>query len=94
MSRQRGQGVVEVVALAPLVAACAAAFAIACVRVAAQARAESALATALAADAAGGSIAGALHGRARLVRADGRLIAVAVPAPLGAVTAASPPVRP
>ena len=49
---RRAQGVVEVLALAPVVVACTAAFALACSQLAAQGRAEAALARVMAGEAA------------------------------------------
>ena len=74
---------VEVVVLAPIIVACAAAFACATDRLAATASAEAALSNAVAADAAGTSIRGSLHGRARLVAITPSAITISVPAPLG-----------
>ena len=91
--RRRGQGVVEVIAIAPLVVCAVAAFAVASARLAAMARAESALAAALAADAADQPVRGALRGRARIVRLDDRVIAIAVPAPLGPIVREAPRIR-
>ena len=85
MSHRRGQAVAEVLALAPLIAACTLAYAVAAHRLEAMARAESALSVAVAADVAGSSVTGALHGRARLVSMDATAIVVEVAAPLGAV---------
>lgn len=85
MRWRRGQALVEVLALAPLVAACAIGYGACATQLAAIARAEAALANAIAADAAGTSIRGAVHGRARLVAVSARTIEIVVPAPLGDV---------
>jgi len=85
MTWRRGQAVVEVLALAPVVAACATGFALVALQLSALARAEAALARAVAADAAGGSVVGAITGRARLVRITEERIEVEVVAPLGDV---------
>jgi len=92
-SRCRGQAIVEVLALAPLVVAAVLAFAVAAGRLAAMARAEAALARAVAVDAAGASTAYGLPRRARLVRTTDATITVAVPAPLGAITLEGPRAR-
>ncbi len=73
--------------LAPLLTACVAGFCVAAARVTAMARAEAALSNAIAADAAGSSVGGALHGRARLVRLDATTVEIAIDAPFGAVVA-------
>ena len=85
MNARRGQAMVEVLALAPVVAACMLAFAAGAGQLVAMARAEAALANAVAADAAGTSIHGAVHGRARIVSVTPGSIAIAVEAPLGEV---------
>ena len=85
MRARRGQAVVEVLALVPLVVACTLAFVAAAFQLVAMARAESALSDAVAADVAGTSVRGALHGRARLVSADATSIVIDVAAPLGDV---------
>ena len=92
-SGRRGQAIVEVLALAPLVVVAVLAFAVAAGRLAAMARAEAALARAVAVDAAGASIAHVLPRHARLVRATDTTITVAVPAPLGAITLEGPRAR-
>jgi hypothetical protein len=85
LSRRRGQAVVEVLALAPVMAACTLGFAAGAGQLVAMARAEAALANAVAADAAGTSIHGAVNGRARLVSVTSDAIEIAVDAPLGEV---------
>ena len=85
MTGRRGQAVVEVLALAPLVAACTVAFAAGAFRLVAMAQAESVLSDALAADVAGTSILGVVHGRARLVSVTATVIVIEVSAPLGPV---------
>ncbi len=85
MRSRRGQAIVEVLVLAPIVVACVGAFVISCTRLTAMARAEAALANAVAADASGASVAGAIAGRARLVRLDSERIEIAVEAPLGTI---------
>lgn len=94
IGRQRGQAVVEIVILAPIIAACVGAFAIAALRIAAVARVESALQVAIAADAAGEPVASALHGRARLVEIRPDRIVVSVSAPWGAIRGVTQRVRP
>ncbi len=81
-ARCRGQAVIEVILLAPLVTACVVGFAVTYGRVAATARAEVALQLAVAADAAGEPIAAALVGRGRLIEVADSTITVSVPAPL------------
>ncbi|MGI9187659.1 MAG: hypothetical protein ACR2J9_09145 [Gaiellales bacterium] len=93
MSARRGQAVVELLAVAPLIAACCAAFAIAAIQLSVMARAEAALSRAVAADAAGGSIAGALAGRARLTTLTTSRITVEVHGPLGIVRRSEERVR-
>lgn len=83
---RRAQGVVEVVALAPVVTACAVAFALACGQLAAQGRAEAGLAAVVAADAAGAPAPTGL----RITRRDGEVV-VAVHGPLGDATAVTRP---
>ena len=84
---RRGQGIVEVVVLAPVVAACAVAFALACGQLVAQGRAEAGLARVLEAD-AGEQPAPAL----RIERRAGR-VAVRVHGPLGDAVATDRAVR-
>lgn len=79
---RRGQALVELIALCPVLAACACAFAVACGRVAAVARAERELARAVRADAMGLVPVAAPGVRVRIA---GTLIEVRVAAPLGAV---------
>lgn len=79
---RRGQALVELLALCPVLAACGCAFAVACGRVAAVARAERELARAVRADAMGLVPAPAPGVR---VRIDGALVEVRVVAPLGSV---------
>lgn len=86
---RRAQGVVEVLALAPVVVACAAAFAVGCLQLTASGRAESGLAAVLAADAAGAAAPPGL----RVERRDGR-VAVRVAGPLGDAIAEAPGVGP
>ncbi len=76
---------VEVLALAPVLAACTLGFAAGAAQLVAMARAEAALANAVAADAAGTSIHGAVHRRARIVSVTPGSIEIAVEAPLGEV---------
>ncbi len=83
MSGRRGQAVVEVIALAPLVTALVAVLAVGGARVAATARAEAMLARALAADAAGEPIVAAV-GQAATVEVGHRIVVV-VKAPFGDV---------
>jgi hypothetical protein len=85
---RRAQGVVEVVALAPLVVACAAAFALACGQLVAQGRAEAGLALVQAADAADQPAPDL-----RIERRDGRII-VTVRGPLGDASAGDAALRP
>ena len=87
--RRRGQAVVEVLALAPVLVALLAAFVIARARLVAQARAEAVLADVQAADAAGTPPAAALLGRARLVLLTPTVVRIAVAAPLGDVRLAA-----
>ena len=84
---RRAQGVVEVIALAPVVVACAAVFALACAQLAAQGRAEVALARVMAADAAGQA-----PPAVRIDRHD-RHVAVRVRGPLGDAIAAGEALR-
>ena len=79
---RRGQALVELLALCPVLVACGCAFAIACGRVAAVTRAERELARAVRADAMGLAPAPAPGVR---VRVAGALIEVRVAAPLGGV---------
>ena len=73
---------VEVLALTPVIAACVFIFVAGLGQLVALARAEAALANAIAADAAGTSLGGSLHGRARLVSVTADAIEIAVEAPL------------
>ncbi|MEY4227170.1 MAG: hypothetical protein RL190_1927 [Actinomycetota bacterium] len=79
---RRGQALVELLALCPLLAACGCAFAVACGRVTAVALAERELARAVRADAMGLAPVPAPGVR---VRVAGALVEVRVAAPLGAV---------
>lgn len=83
-SGRRAQGVVEVLALAPLVAVAVLAFAAACAQLGAQGRVEAALAQAVAAAAAGGPAPAPPRG-VRIVARGERLVAVAQ-APFGEIT--------
>ena len=84
---RRAQAVVEVLALAPVVAACAVAFALACGQLAAQGRAEAGLAQVQAADAVDQP-----SPPLRIERRDGR-VAVRVHGPLGDAVAVAVAVR-
>jgi hypothetical protein len=83
---RRGQALVELLALCPVIAACGCAFAIACGRVAAVARAERELARVVRADAMGLAPAPAPGVR---VRVAGAWVEVRVAAPLGDVRRAA-----
>ena len=85
MRRRRGQAVVEVLALAPVLMTLLIALTIAERRLAAAATAEAILADVVAADAAGEPLDGALGGRARLLPGSAEQVAIAVDAPLGAI---------
>lgn len=85
MTARRGQAVAEVLALAPLITACSCAFALAAMHLTAMAGAEAALSAAIQADAAGGSVAGALIGRGRLIALTPSRITIEVRGPLGGV---------
>lgn len=93
MNGRRGQAVAEVLVLAPLVAACMGAFALAALQLSAMARAEAALSAAIAADAGGGSVSGALAGRGRLIALTPARIAIEVRGPLGGVRRSAERIR-